>query len=158
MSESKLLRVFWVLGLMAVASATPASATASLSCSIDDKSLKLEVTGIASHGLGEVLTSFDGTAEVRLRGVPDALKSLKLERASVTQYWLDGPLFKLRLYGETSGSPHGSVEIVIETRRSARDETDYPGTYRLELTAAGSGSGPDPAPVRAKGKVSCSVG
>lgn len=158
MSERKFLLVHGALALVAVVSAAPASATASLSCSIDDKSLKLEVTGIASHGFGEVLTNFDGTAEVRLRGGPDALKSLMLERSSVTQYWLDGPLFKLRLYSETSGSSHSSVEIVIEARRYGRDETDYPGTYRLEFVSAGSGSGPSTTPVRAKGKVSCSVG
>ncbi len=141
-----------------LAGATPAAATASLACSIDDKALLLEVAGIASHGLGEVLTSFEGTAAIRLPGTPESLKAVKIERETLTQYWLDGPLLKLRLYAETASEPHGSVEIVIEARRPARDGTAYPGTYRIDAITAGSGANPIQRVSRSKGKAACSVG
>jgi len=47
--------------------ATPAYATASLSCSADDKSLRFSAEGIVSHGVGEGVAQFTGELGSRTR-------------------------------------------------------------------------------------------
>jgi hypothetical protein len=58
--------------------ATPAYATASLSCSADDKSLRFSAEGIVSHGVGEGVAQFTGELEVRLKDAPPGLRKLPL--------------------------------------------------------------------------------
>ncbi len=55
--------------------ATPAYATASLSCSADDKSLRFSAEGIVSHG---GVAQFTGELEVRLKDAPPGLRKLPL--------------------------------------------------------------------------------
>ena len=84
-------------------------------------------------------------------GTPEALRKLKLDDALVHS-WLFGPELKLRLYRETESGPHAYVEIVIETRTEADDDTGYEGTYTLIIYLAEGGESVF------NGKASCSVG
>jgi hypothetical protein len=65
-------------GILALLLATPAYATASLSCSADDKSLRFSAEGIVSHGVGEAVAQFAGELEVRLKDAPPGLRKLPL--------------------------------------------------------------------------------
>jgi hypothetical protein len=47
-------------GITALLLATPAYATASLSCSANDKSPRFSAEGIVSHGVGETVAQFAG--------------------------------------------------------------------------------------------------
>ena len=98
----------------------PAYATASLSCSADDKSLRFSAEGIVSHGVGETVAQFAGELEVRLKEAPPGLRKLPLALEHLTQRWLHGREVKLRLFRERDGEGQGSVELVVETRRAAQ--------------------------------------
>src|SRR5215204_2812765 len=102
--------------------ATPAYATASLSCSADDKALRFSAEGIVSHGVGETVAQFAGELEVRLKDAPPGLRKLPLALEHLTQRWLHGREVKLRLFREREreGEGQGSVELVVETGERAR--------------------------------------
>lgn len=130
---------------------TGARATGGFACSIDDPNLKFDAQSAFSRGLGEQLINFRAEAEVLAEGTPPSLKKPKLDGALVHS-WLYGPELKLRLYRETDMEPHGFIEIVIETRAPAEDDTDYEGTYKLIIFVA---EGKESV---FNGKASCSVG
>jgi hypothetical protein len=115
--------------------ATPAYATASLSCSADDKSLRFSAEGIVSHGVGETVAQFAGELEVRLKEAPPGMRKLPLALEHLTQRWLHGREVKLRLFREREGEGQGSVELVVETRRAANDETEFSGSYVLTVSS-----------------------
>src|SRR5829696_4775182 len=77
-------------GIGALLLATPAYATASLSCSADDKALRFSAEGIVSHGVGETVAQFAGELEVRLKDAPPGLRKLPLALEHLTQRWLHG--------------------------------------------------------------------
>src|SRR5215203_4870578 len=72
-------------GIGALLLATPAYATASLSCSADDKALRFSAEGIVSHGVGETVAQFAGELEVRLKDAPPGLRKLPLALEHLTQ-------------------------------------------------------------------------
>src|SRR3954447_392622 len=125
--------------------APPASATASLSCSADDRSLRFSAEGIVSHGVSETVAQFGGELEVRLKDAPPGLRKLPLALEHLTQRWLHGREVKLRLFRERDGEGQGSVELVVETRRAANDETAFSGS--CVLTVSGEDAAPG-APAR----------
>ena len=113
-------------GILALLLATPAYATASLSCSADDKSLRFSAEGIVSHGVGETVAQFAGELEVRLKDAPPGLRKLPLALEHLTQRWLHGREVKLRLFREREGEGQGSVELVVETAGGERRDRVQP--------------------------------
>ncbi len=138
--------------------ATPAYATASLSCSADDRSLRFSAEGIVSHGVGETVAQFTGELEVRLREAPPGLRKLPLALEHLTQRWLHGREVKLRLFRERDGEGQGSVELVVETRRAANDETAFSGSCVLTVSGEDAAPGAPARTLKARGRVSCSLG
>ncbi|MFL5233011.1 MAG: hypothetical protein ACJ8DM_08815 [Microvirga sp.] len=138
--------------------ATPAYATASLSCSADDRSLRFSAEGIVSHGVGETVAQFAGELEVRLREAPPGLRKLPLALEHLTQRWLHGREVKLRLFRERDGEGQGSVELVVETRRAANDETAFSGSCVLTVSGEDAAPGAPARTLKARGRVSCSLG
>lgn len=134
----------------------PADATGSIACTVADKSLELTVEGAVSSGTGAALVNAGGILSVRLAGTPAPASSLTLTRENVTQFWLDGSVLKLRLWRDIGSDVE--ADIVIEARRSPRDETEYPGTYRLELTLPPLPGAGEARFLKAKGKIACSGG
>ncbi|MFL4974575.1 MAG: hypothetical protein ACJ8DT_12930 [Microvirga sp.] len=143
-------------GIAALLLATPAYATASLSCSADDKSLRFSAEAIVSHGVGETVAQFAGELEVRLREAPPGLRKLPLALEHLTQRWLHGREVKLRLFREREGD--GSVELVVETRRAANDETAFSGSYVLTVSSEDAAPGAPARTLKARGRASCSLG
>jgi hypothetical protein len=142
-------------GLLA---ATPALATASLSCSAADRSLKFSADAVVSRGLGEQVPQFSGEIELLMKGVPEDFRKLALSLEHLTQRWLYGREVKLRLYREREGEPHGSVELVVETRRTPKDETEYRGRYELTVFTLASPQDSTPKTLKARGRAACSLG
>jgi len=138
--------------------ATPAYATASLSCSADDRSLRFSAEGIVSHGVGETVAQFAGELEVRLKDAPPGLRKLPLALEHLTQRWLHGREVKLRLFREREGEGQGSVELVVETRRAANDETAFSGSYALLVSGEDTAPGAPARTLKARGRASCSLG
>ena len=143
-------------GIAALLVATPAYATASLSCSADDKSLRFSAEAIVSHGVGETVAQFAGELEVRLKEAPPGLRKLPLALEHLTQRWLHGREVKLRLFREREGD--GSVELVVETRRAANDETEFSGRYVLTVSSEDAAPGAPARTLKARGRASCSLG
>jgi hypothetical protein len=145
-----------LLSLLAMLVCAPAFASASLSCSVDDKSLKFSADAVVSRGLGEQIPQFAGELELLLKGAPEDFRKLPLSLEHLTQRWLYGRQAKLRMYREREGEPHGSVELVVETRRSRKDETEYRGRYELTVTTVGADSAAKT--FKARGRATCSFG
>ena len=144
-------------GIAALLLATPAYATASLSCSADDKSLRFSAEGIVSHGVGETVAQFAGELEVRLKDAPPGLRKLPLALEHLTQRWLHGREVKLRLFREREEG-HGSVELIVETRRAGKDETEFSGSYVLTVSGEDAAPGTPARTLKARGRASCSLG
>jgi hypothetical protein len=149
-------------GIAALLLATPAYATASLSCSANDKSLRFSAEGIVSHGVGETVAQFAGELEVRLKDAPPGLRKLPLALEHLTQRWLHGREVKLRLYRERErereGDGQGSVELVVATRRAGKDETEFSGSYVLTVSGEDAAPGAPARTLKARGRASCSLG
>jgi len=143
-------------GIAVLLLATPAYATASLSCSADDRSLRFSAEGIVSHGVGETVAQFAGELEVRLKDAPPGLRKLPLALEHLTQRWLHGREVKLRLFREREG--HGSVELIVETRRAGKDETEFSGSYVLTVSGEDAAPGAPARTLKARGRASCSLG
>ena len=137
-----------------------AQASAGLSCSVEDKTLKLEVEGAFSRGVGEGVSNFGGKLEVLAKTTPDDFRSVDLEREHLTQTWINGRDLKLRMYREREGNaaPHGYVELVVETRQSPRDELEYAGSYVLTVFHLKSEQDSEGKTFTARGKAKCSAG
>lgn len=140
-------------------SARPASATESVECSFDDKSAKVVIQAAVGSAGGGV-ANFGGEVEIKLKGVPDDLRKVTLERDHLTQVWFDGPELRLRTYRERADDrPHGYVEIAIVTRRKGKsEESPYVGAYDLTVHHMTKDEGGEGKTAKARGKVECSAG
>ena len=145
-------------GIATLLLATPAYASASLSCSADDRSLRFSAEGIVSHGVGETVAQFAGELEVRLKEAPPGLRKLPLALEHLTQRWLHGREVKLRLFREREGEGQGSVELVVETRGAGNDETAFSGSYVLTVSGEDAAPGTPARTLKARGSASCSLG
>jgi hypothetical protein len=135
---------------------TPALASASLACSAEDKAVRFSADAVVSRGLGEQVPQFSGQIELLVQGVPEDFRKLSLSLEHLTQRWLHGGEVKLRIYREREGEPHGSVELVIATRQSRKDETEYRGRYELAVTTVGQDLAAKT--LKARGRATCSFG
>jgi hypothetical protein len=156
------VKTVWTAAVLLTAwmgGAGAAQATAGFSCSIEDMTLKVSVEGAFSRGVGEGVINFGGKLEVLAKAAPEDLRSLDLERENLTQTWINGRDLKLRMYRERTGSmPHGYVELVVETRQTARDELEYAGTYVLTVHHLASEQDSEGKTFTARGKMRCSAG
>lgn len=144
---------------VAIAGAAPAWATASFDCSAKDAAVEFDVRGVLSHGMGEVVTSLDGSIGIAGKGIPEPLLKVVLDLKSLTQVWTHGRAFKLRLYTEPGTATAGSaVEIIVETEQSKKDETAYQGRYEINVTVADAKAGGEARVTKLKGKAACSLG
>lgn len=137
--------------------AAPVHASSGFACSIADKTLALTVEGVFSRGAGEGVMNFGGRLEVLAKAAPEDFRSLDLERENLTQAWIYGRDMKLRIYRERTGNtPHGYVELVLETRQSKRDEPEYAGTFLLTVFHMASEQSGEGKTFTSRGKVTCS--
>ncbi|HEX2555918.1 MAG TPA: hypothetical protein VHL98_19635 [Microvirga sp.] len=139
-----------------VAGAAPAGATATLSCEVDDKAVKLDVQASVAHGMGEALSGFRGEIGVRLKGAPADFGTLVLEPEHLTHSWINGREVRLRLYRERGEGAHGAVELVLETRAAGGD-TSFVGRYVLTVDHLRPGAS-EVATLKAQGRATCSLG
>jgi hypothetical protein len=102
------------------------------------------------------VAQFAGEIEVRLKDAPPGLRKLPLALEHLTQRWLHGREVKLRLYREGDGQ--GSVELVVETRRAGKDETEFSGSYVLTVSSEDAAPGAPTRTLKARGRASCSFG
>lgn len=158
-SLKALSRFGLLLSACVISIVTNAHASGSFSCEVEDKSLKFSSEAMFSHGLGEQFTSFKGTLGALLKDAPKDFAESELTDEHLVHHWFYGKALKLHIYRERPGEGHhGYVELIVETKQSPKDETDYSGSYELIVYYLAPGTEADWKTLKAKGKVSCSVG
>ncbi len=143
------------LGLLV---SSPALASVGLSCSIADKALNVTLDGTISRGVGEGLITVQGDAKANIGILSGEMRAFTFDRGAITQYWLGRQDLKLRIYRETAGEPHETLDIVIDVKsKGDPDGIDYEGSYSASASSmAGVVTGEAKA-VAFKGRVSCQV-
>lgn len=135
-------------------SSLPALASGGFWCDIADKNVKFHVSSGTQRGGAGVLLNFRADLEILLKNVPPDFRKLDLSSA-LTQHWIDGKDFKLRLYTERNEGLFGAVEFIVDTR--AADEGEYKGTYSLSVESIQSEKDPEAKRWKARGKIACSA-
>ncbi len=147
-----------IAAVLGLACSGPAAATGVLNCSITDKNFTLTFEATISHGLGGGIVAVAGELSPNIKNPAAALGTMALEAGDVKQYWFDGRTLKLLLYRESAGEPHLTVDLVIETTKLGRSETDYAGPYRATVFSVGAGAGGEGKTTVLKGRAECAAG
>jgi hypothetical protein len=97
------------------------------------------------------------------RQIPEVLgrghrQSRRRRDGGAIHRWLHGREVKLRLFREREGEGQGSVELVVETRQAAKDETEFSGSYVLTVSSQEAAQGTPARTLKARGRASCSLG
>lgn len=141
----------WMIGAAAVAAllgqAGAAHATATLLCSIKDRSVAFALQG-AVGSVAASLSGLQGEIEMKPAGKA-AGKTIELNADHLVQRWIDGPDLKLWLHADHDDKTP-DLDLIIETRRKAKDSDSYVGRYRLTIEG-------ENAPRLFAGKASCSI-
>ena len=129
-------RLFIILALL-VSGPGAAHATATLSCSADDKVLEFDAMAVVGHGRHYPIEQFRGELKLRLKDMPEDRKVLTMADEHLTHRCLLGRDLKLLIFQEQPGASFPSVELVIQTRRKPGEDAD---SVRV-IASARSGSG-----------------
>lgn len=143
--------------LLMVGSISAAHATGSLSCTIVDKAVAFQADAVFSHGLGGSFSNFKAALELNGKGVPPDLARLEMDGAALVHHWFSDGEVRLHLYQERAEGAYGSVELVLKTKLSPKDETLYTGRYTLEVATLPEGAS-EAVVERFKGKAECEAG
>jgi hypothetical protein len=110
--------------------------------------------GMQRGGAGSIL-NFEARLEILLKNTPPDFRKLEMKSDALSQHWLDGKEFKLRLYTERNEGLFGAVEFLIETR--AAGEGTYKGRYTLKVENMESEKSSEARTLEARGKITCFV-
>ena len=152
-----------MLGIIAVllallAAASPAHASAGVSCSAEDAAVKFGMSAAFTRGLGGGMVNFGATLQILLPEVPPDLREVKFDRNEVSGVWFYNRDIKFQIHHERKPeSPAGSVDLVIETRESRNDESLYYGRYVLRIHYAKTKDDIKEKSLELRGRVACSV-
>lgn len=135
-------------------SSLPALASGGFWCDALDKNVKFHVTSGTQRGGAGALLNFKADLEILLKNVPPDFRKPDLSSA-LTQHWIDGKDFKLRLYTERNEGLFGAVEFVVDTK--VVDEGEYKGSYSLSVESMRSEKDSEAKRWKARGKIACSA-
>ncbi|MFG1348268.1 hypothetical protein [Xanthobacter autotrophicus] len=140
-----------------LASLSPAGATGSLNCSIDDKAIAFEAQAVFSHGLAASFSNFRAELNATAKDAPPAFAKVEMDGSALAHHWFHGNELRLHLYQERTQAPFASLELVLRTRSRDADETAFAGRYELRLFVAGVDGGKDFERTY-RGRATCSAG
>ncbi|HWK01957.1 MAG TPA: hypothetical protein VNR41_14770 [Xanthobacteraceae bacterium] len=140
-------------------SALPALATGGFGCEAADKNVKLEANAGMQRGGAGALLNFKAEIESLLKNTPEDFRKLSLDREAISQHWIDGRDFKLRLYTERTQGLFGALELVIEAvqRSKDKDEGTYKGRYTLTIENMETEQSSEAKTLKASGNIVCFV-
>ncbi|MEP9352875.1 hypothetical protein ABLE93_04665 [Xanthobacter sp. KR7-65] len=144
------------LGLALLLAASPAAATGTLTCSIDDKRVAFEAQTAFSHGFGAGFNGFQARLELKGKDAPAGFAPLELNAEALVHHWFHGKDVRLHLFHAPSGGPDGEVELVLQARATGGEEDGYAGRYVLTVSAPGSDG--KSRTLSFKGRATCSAG
>ncbi len=150
------MRAFLLAAAVSLALAGPAHATANLSCSIDDKGLRLGAEGIMGSPDWAPIENFDVVAE--LAEAPEAYRSVALQDALI-QRWIIGDLINLHFHRIIEdANARVEINLRIETKFDEKIELmDHVGTYRLEFDVEPKTAAVKPALIQRDGPAACQL-
>lgn len=129
-------------GLLA---ASPAAATATLTCDIEDTRVEFSLMG----AVGSIPSFSINHAELELKaGAEWAPGKFEAAQITVAQRWILEPDLRLHLRVEPEGKTP-EIDLVIVTKQ--KSEFDFAGTYRLTVVSGGK-------TVKKSGKAACGLG
>jgi hypothetical protein len=123
-------------------------------CDVADRNVKFHVGSGTQRGGAGALLNFKADLEILLKNVPPDFQKLDLNDA-LTQHWIDGKDFKLRLYTERSEGLFGAVEFIVDTKSVG--EGEYKGSYSLSVESMQSEKDSEAKRWKARGKITCSA-
>ncbi len=124
-------------------------------CKTEDNNVKFEAAAALQRGGANGLLNFDSQLEILLKNTPPDFRRLHLKGDALSQHWIDGKDFRLRLYTERNEGLFGAVEFLIETK--VVDEGSYGGSYTLTIENMTSEKSSEANVIKARGKIVCSV-
>jgi hypothetical protein len=130
----------------------PALASGGFWCDALDKNVKFHVTSGTQRGGAGGLLNFKADLEILLKNIPPDFRKLDLS-GGLTQHWIDGKDFKLRLYTERNEGLYGAVEFIVDAK--AADEGEYKGSYSLLVENIQSEKDSEAKRWKARGKIAC---
>jgi hypothetical protein len=137
-----------------LALSVPAHASVGFQCDASDAAIKFMLGGAYGRSVGSGPGNFGGEAEIKLKGVPEAARKLKLDSSHLSQNWFHGRDLKLTVHWLKEGDgPSPEVVLIVETQRGKPEDSPYRGTYALKVFAPEF----DGKAREARGRVSCSV-
>lgn len=144
-----------VLAAVLAAGALPALASGGFGCEATDKNVKFEANAGMQRGGAGAFLNFKAELESLLKDTPPDFRKLSLDREAISQHWIDGKDFKLRLYTERNEGLFGSVEFLIEAKLA--EEGKYAGRYTLRIDNMTSEQSSEAKALKAGGKIVCFV-
>jgi hypothetical protein len=133
----------------------PALASGGFGCEVADRNVKFEANAGMQRGGAGAFLNFKAELESLLKNTPPDFRKLEMKSDAISQHWIDGKDFKLRLYTERTEGPFGSVEFLIEAKLA--EEGKYAGRYTLAIDNMESAQAPEAKTLKASGKVVCFV-
>lgn len=119
-----------IIALALALTSVNAFAAGGFSCTADDDTVKIEVGGVTTHGMGSPIVSSDGLLEYKPTDGQPKLANFTFKKANVSQYWNSGENFNLVLYTEDyTGKNSYETTVIIETVSKGDDE-NFAGTYK----------------------------
>jgi hypothetical protein len=133
-------------GAVVFASAGSAAATATLTCAIDDATMKLELLANVGTQASSAINGLRGSPTLKpAKDRPS--DTIELARENLAQQWIEEP--ELRLWLSVTGDATPDIDLVIVTRRAT--DTDFRGRYRVTVRRSGK-------TFKAAGRVACAFG
>jgi hypothetical protein len=137
--------------------ATPAFASAGVSCDSKDGPVSFTVSASYGRSAGSPPSNFNGEIEIKLKGIPEHARKIKLENQHLTMNWFHDRIIKLAVQWTREGDePSAEVLLTIETRRGKSEDSAHRGRYALTIILPSSIPGGDGKPKKASGRAVCS--
>jgi hypothetical protein len=136
-----LFRSLAALGLLTL-SMTAASATATLTCEIDDSVVEFNLQ--AAVGSSSIVSSLQGRLDLKKRR---PAFGFDMNSENLLQQWINGPDLRLRFHN-ADDDPVATELVIIATRVN---ELDFRGRYMLSVSQAGKAQ-------KNSGRVKCGLG
>jgi len=146
---TKLLGLLAILSVSTNLATTPAAATATLDCGIDDAHLAFSLVANTNREHGTIVNLVGGELRLKAEALSKVGREFKLAREHIIQQWFQNRELRLAINIDTA---NGSLLLTL-TGRGNQSLERYSGRYRLKA------SFPDGSERRASGRIKgCSAG
>jgi hypothetical protein len=135
---------------------TPAFASGGVSCDSKDGPVSFTVSAAYGRSAGSPPNNFNGEIEIKLKGIPEHARKIKLENQHLTMNWFHDRIIKLAVQWTREGDePSAEILLIVETQRGKSEESPYLGRYTLTMHVPDTSPGGDGKPKKANGRAVC---